>query len=235
MNNLIKDYIKNTELDKQITDLSTITIDCDNDNDLVKKIFESLDYDKNEDYYKGFYNFTIPKLGENGSCSMKTEFEQFDLTTVYGERTSTSDLHLWRLYQIINELQKLTNVDWLGIYKKTTYKNSNNDNEDCLLKLAYYGEFSRPIFPLTDYFQTISNNSWVGLNGKSKVIQSLATYEGVYYNCSDKVKSEICIPIFDKNQNVIGIIDAESWKDNHFNSKNLLEIVKVAISLSNYL
>ncbi|EGC35954.1 hypothetical protein DICPUDRAFT_151633 [Dictyostelium purpureum] len=232
----LREYIKVTELDKQLPiseeDIKEIEKE---DISWLEEIFKSLPPSTvDDDQFNKYYNFTVPKLGEGGSCSLKTEFEPFDLTSILGERTTESDLQLWRLNQVIEKLQSISNVDWLGIYKKINYKNSENNKEDGLLKLAYYGEFSRAIFPLTDYFQTISNNSWVGINGKSKVIQSLSTYEGVYYNCSDKVKSEICIPIL-LNNNVVGIIDAESWKDNHFSSKILLKIVLVSLFISKHL
>ena len=37
------------------------------------------------------------------------------------------------------------------------------------------------VFPLTKDFAEISNNSWVGINGKSRVIQDVNSYDGPYY------------------------------------------------------
>ncbi|EFA84931.1 hypothetical protein PPL_01924 [Heterostelium album PN500] len=178
-----------------------------------------------------YYIYTVPKLGDGGTCSLKHETEIFDLTTVVGQRSEQLSSLISRLYQITKAIQKLTDVDWIGIYKVYQV-----NGEKCLTKLAYQGEISRPLFPLNSYWETISNNSFVGINGKGKIIQSLESYDGPYYNCSDKVKSELCIPIFDRQlDQVIGIIDAESWKDTHFNDKNILELSQLAVDLSTLL
>jgi putative methionine-R-sulfoxide reductase with GAF domain len=58
--------------------------------------------------------------------------------------------------------------------------------------------------------------------------QNVAVYDGPYYECSNKVQSELCVPILNSKLEVIGIIDAESWKPNWFTEERVLEICKVA-------
>lgn len=50
-----------------------------------------------------------------------------------------------------------------------------------LLKEAYRGAASRAIFPLTAEFAEQSNNSWVALNAKAKLVADVSAYEGPYY------------------------------------------------------
>eukprot|EP01133_Synstelium_polycarpum_P003580 gene3580-4096_t len=101
----------------------------------------------------------------------------FNLETVIGARTDDMTLHLNRLCNITKKVQEVTSVDWIVYYLGS------------LVKLAYQGEHSRPLFPLTADFEAMSNNSWVGIHGKGKLIQSLQNYDGPYYNCSDKGKA----------------------------------------------
>ena len=48
-------------------------------------------------------------------------------------------------------------------YRKETYP--------ALVKYAYIGEISRGLFPLSPAFAKKSNNSWVAINGKARVVQ----------------------------------------------------------------
>jgi len=102
-----------------------------------------------------------------------------------------------------------------------------------LLKLAYSGNFSRAGFPLTESFKEHSNNSWVAMEGRSKLIQDLEAYSGPYYICDGLVNSEMCVPIFDGEGKVIGIIDAESYTKNFFTPKNTLYILRACVELGN--
>lgn len=125
------------------------------------------------------------------------------------------------------------------------------DRTPVLVKEAYVGEPSRAIFPLTEDFAQMSNNSWVGINGKGKLIQDVASYTGPYYGkkkkkaffgselsfgnnmleCSNKVQSELCLPILLKNGKVGGIIDAESWKTNYFDEEKIGHIAQICLDL----
>jgi len=45
------------------------------------------------------------------------------------------------------------------------------------------------------------------------------------------VNSELCVPIFDANRKVVGIIDAESYQKNIFTPKNTSYILKACVEL----
>jgi putative methionine-R-sulfoxide reductase with GAF domain len=140
-------------------------------------------------------------------------------------------LWLWRLNQVVTKLRQETDVDWLGIYKKVRKKHG----DEVLWKLAYYDEPSRAEFPLTKEFAVHSNNSTVGLTGQAILIQDLAEYKGPYYKCDGRVKSEFCCPIIDLKGEIVGIIDAESFRENFFDDMKLLQITKVCSDLGVYL
>ena len=108
---------------------------------------------------------------------------------------------------------------------------------------------------MTAEFSEKSTNSWVALNGSARLIRNTRQrVEGVsYYECSGRVRSELCVPIFryikkseeeeEKcrlNPNycvdsfhleVIGIIDLESWKEDHFTSTMILDILKISLDI----
>jgi len=115
---------------------------------------------------------------------------------------------LWRLHKLVKLLQQQTGIQWLGIYRTVALQ-----DYDGLVKLAYFGEYSRPIMPLTPEFADVSNDAWVGRNGKARLISDLTNHKGTYYRgLSDNEKSELCIPIFGQEGEVVGIINAESWE-----------------------
>lgn len=69
------------------------------------------------------------------------------------------------------------------------------------------------------------------MEGKSKLIQDLEAYSGPYYICDGLVNSEMCVPIFNEQRKVIGIIDAESYEKNAFTPKNAAYILKASLEL----
>lgn len=169
----------------------------------------------------------------------------------------TTILYLWRLKQIVNNLQKITGADWLGIYKKI----KNEKGELILVKESYYGIPSRAEFPLTTEFAKKSNNPTVGLTGKAIVIGDIYAHSGAYYKCDGKVQSEFCVPITnvipserqrveestdpstpgvpygtpfaqDDNSEILGIIDAEAFPKHFFTNEKILQITKTAYDLS---
>lgn len=195
----------------------------------------------NEAEIKKLYTYPVPQASANGGCSIIKEPapEPHNLAINYqiNEPTNWQALaqnshtqRLWQLGQIITNLQKATGADWLGIYRKTT----TLQGETILLKESYYGEFSRAEFPLTAKFAKTSNNSTVGLTGKAVVVNSVDEYKGPYYQCDAKVQSEFCCPIFDNNNQVIGIIDAEAFDKDFFTSERIIEIAQVCIDLGKY-
>lgn len=176
-------------------------------------------------------SYLVPLLGEGGSCSLFGELsdEPFQLDKVL---TAEEQKHLWFCQSIVDWVQSNTQIDWFGIY----LKRGHGDNA-VLTKLAYYGEPSRAEFPLTQEFASISNNSFVGLNGQRRTINDVASYVaegGEYYTCDPKVKSELCWPILSPNKftnrdketscrsPIVGIIDAESFKANSFDDDTLI-------------
>lgn len=83
-----------------------------------------------------------------------------------------------------------------------------------------------------------SNNSWVALRDRGRVIQDTWALddeggeEGVpYYECSKRVRSECCVPIRATDGTVIGIIDAEAWRPNHFTPVRVAEVMQVCDDL----
>jgi len=182
------------------------------------------------------YTYFIPKLSPDGSCSITDELQEYtyNLAETFGLPYDTETLQnhkhsfrLWHLQHIVKKLQKQTAVVWLGIYRKT----KNQNDEEILLKEVYVGSPSRPEFPLTKEFAKKSNNATVGITGKAIIVQNVSSYKGPYYTCDGKVNSEFCVPILDTKGTVIGIIDAESFTENFFDSKKLLHIANVAFDL----
>ena len=83
-----------------------------------------------------------------------------------------------------------------------------------LIKLAYVGEPSRAVFPLTSDFEKLSGNTRTALQSRVHVIHDTQARSGdtPYYECSGRVRSECCVPILSRDGKCVGIIDAESWK-----------------------
>ena len=118
----------------------------------------------------------------------------------------------------------------MGIYKKL-----NTKSGPALVKLAYRGSPSRAEFPLTKKFAEHSNNSTVGLSGKAVLVDNVEKYieEGKpYYECDNKVQSELCVPIFSEKRKIIGIIDLESFQKNFFENKKIIQTALACVLLS---
>lgn len=125
-------------------------------------------------------------------------------------------------------------------------KKSSHSEYPALLKESYFGEPSRAVFPVTKEFAAASTNSWVAISGKVRMIRNTNQREdGVsYYKCSGKVQSELCLPILQQvtvmesdsvattHYQVIGIIDLEAWKVDHFSSRTIAELLKIGLDLA---
>lgn len=205
-------------------------------NTIVQDAFTSALPDLTDIDIQNLYEYDIPQISPDGTCSItdKKNDAPYNLARTLGYdlnpqslRPNLHTLRLWRLKQVISQLYALSDVNWSGVYRKAT----NPQGELVLVKESYQGLFSRPEFPLTEEFARKSNNSTVGLTGKAIVIQSVAEHAGPYYQCDGAVNSEFCVPILDPSNEVIGIIDAESFKTNHFSPEILLQITKVAMDL----
>lgn len=161
------------------------------------------------------WSYPIPELGEGGTCSLFGHLQDkpFELSSYLKENEQNHSL-LSQLNTIVEFVYKKTSVDWFGIYTKTT----TNEGPQ-LLKLAYYGAPSRPLFPINNYFAKSSNNTRVFMHEVGCVINNVQTYVakgGEYYTCDPKVKSECCLPIYNDQKQAIGIIDAEAFSVEFF-------------------
>ena len=180
------------------------------------------------------YQYKVPKLSPDGTCSLKEELAPtpYDLGTVLGGRTIQNSFALITLDALVGSLHERLGCEWLGIYQARTVGEGR-----ALVKLAYRGVESRAEFPLTPEFARRSNNVTVALSGKALIIDDVAAHQaagGAYYECDDKVKSEACLPLFDANGKVIGIIDAESTQPKFFDAAKLALLASLAIEAGSH-
>lgn len=177
------------------------------------------------------YGYEVPKVTPDGSCSLPntSDSEYYDLADILGGRSRTTTDKLAVLNAMVNLAAGAMSVDWLGIYQKC----AKPDGSHVLVKLAYRGAISRAEFPLTQAFAAQSNNSTVGMNGVAKIIDDIPKYiesGGPYYNCDPRVKAEACMPLFSpKTRRVVGIIDAEAWKEDFFSKRALAPLLALCV------
>ncbi|MEN3809933.1 hypothetical protein ABH309_06530 [Chromobacterium piscinae] len=180
---------------------------------------------------RDLYRYKVPKLGEGGSCSLFDELDEtpYDLRVVLGVETPETTAGLVNLNALLDSVNAKIGADWLGIYRKI-----GSGKNAVLVKLAYKGGESRAEFPLTEEFAEFSNNSRVGLTGWAVVVDDVEQWRaegGGYYECDSKVKSEICLPVLRSDDNVLGIIDAESFTAGHFTPERQVWLAALAIVL----
>ena len=180
------------------------------------------------------WQYQIPELGEGGACSLfgYLQDEPFKLTD-YVNKDEATQGKLANLQSIVNYIEQQTGVDWYGIYQST----STSDGKQ-LLKLAYHGVPSRPLFPLTEAFAAGSNNVQVALSNTGRVINNVEQYlaqGGEYYTCDPKVKSEACLPLFNSHNECVGIVDAEAFKNDFFDEKSLAVLIACCIKIPHFL
>ena len=176
------------------------------------------------------YRFEVPRLSEDGSCSLIDEMDpvMHDLALSLGGENESTTRKLKMLNIMVTRTMMVTGTDWVGIYQRRR----NASGSEILAKLAYRGRPSRAEFPLNAEFAKGSTNSSVGLSGQAKVIDDVAAYTaegGGFYVCDDAVQSEICVPILDDGGNVLGIIDAEASPKGFFNADRQAAIVELAL------
>jgi len=182
------------------------------------------------------WQYQVPELGEGGACSLfgVLAAEPYDLTAILGGQTAANRQALSKLSQITAFYQQQAGVAWFGIYQAR----QNPAGEAVLVKLSYFGAPSRAEFPLTAEFAAISNNSTVGLSGKARVINSVASYlqqGGEYYTCDPKVQAEACLPLYAQSGRILGIVDAEDFQPEVFNPQALALLVAVCLTIPDYL
>lgn len=176
--------------------------------------------------------YPVPKLGENGACSLVDELADapYDLSPWFGGRTAAAHRALTDLSALLDSTNHQIGADWLGIY---AVRGSGDDAR--LVKLAYRGRPSRAEFPLTEAFAEVSNNSRVGLSGWGVVIDDVAAWRalgGSYYTCDPAVQSEVCLPVLDAEGRVLGIIDAEAGAPGYFDAGRLDWLAALALVLA---
>ncbi|MGS0535058.1 GAF domain-containing protein [Pseudoalteromonas sp. SaAl2] len=180
------------------------------------------------------WEYQIPELGEGGACSLFGYLQEtpFKLTDYLKQDSHTTE-KLAQLQRIVDYVVEKTEVDWYGIYQNT----ATNEGEQ-LLKLVYFGAPSRPLFPLTQEFAAGSNNVQVALSAKGRVINNVEQYlaaGGEYYTCDPKVKSEACLPLFDQQNNCIGIVDGEAFNNDFFDQHTLALLIACCIKIPHFL
>ncbi|WP_440053582.1 GAF domain-containing protein [Pseudoalteromonas sp. T1lg65] len=180
------------------------------------------------------WSYQIPELGEGGACSLfgYLQEEPF-LLSDYIDSDPNMELALTKLQTIVEAVVECTGVDWFGIYQSRKI-----DDVQQLLKLAYSGAPSRPLFPITAAFAETSNNVQTVMSGKARVVNNVSEYVaqgGEYYTCDPKVQSETCLPIFDEFQNCIGIVDAEAFSTDFFTEEVLALLAAACIRIPRFL
>ncbi|CAM3583850.1 GAF domain-containing protein [Pseudoalteromonas maricaloris] len=180
------------------------------------------------------WSYQIPELGEGGACSLFGHLQEAPfLLSDYVEKNTVNEQSLAKLQTIVSAVVEFTAVDWFGIYQAR----ATNEGKQ-LLKLAYSGAPSRPLFPITEAFAATSNNIQTVLSAKARVINDIPQYVasgGEYYTCDPKVKAETCMPLFDDAQNCIGIIDAEAFSESFFNEEILALLAAACTRIPDYL
>ena len=181
------------------------------------------------------YTYKVPKLSADGSCSLHAELDPtaYDLSKVLGGRSVQNSFALITLDALVESVHQRSGADWLGLYQRRELPSG-----PALVKLAYRGVESRPEFPLTAAFAKTSNNAAVALDGKARVLHDVKAHVaggGAYYECDPKVQSEVCLPLLDPNGKVIGVLDAESTKANHFTAERLALLVSLATECTSHL
>lgn len=175
------------------------------------------------------YQYRVPKLSPDGSCSLIDELDPqpYDLGDVLGGRSVQTSFALITLFALVEQVHDELKCDWLGLYQARTVAAG-----PALVKLASRGLESRAEFPLTDAFAAQSNNVAVARSGQPVLLDDVAAHReqgGAYYECDPKVQSEVCLPLFDPNGTVVGVLDAESFHPGFFTEARLCTLVALAM------
>jgi len=182
------------------------------------------------------YTYPVPMLTADGACSVIDEMAPvpYDLAGILGGRSEQATRRLALLERLVERAQETTGADWVGVYQKRL----RPSGAAVLVKLSYVGRPSRAEFPLTAEFAAGSTNSTVGLTGRAMVIDDVKRHVeagGGFYVCDDEVRSEACLPVFDEDGRVIGIVDAEARPASFFGSARLASLAALAIVVAGVL
>lgn len=193
------------------------------------------------------FSYQVPELTADGCGRMDGTLapEPYDLKKVFGYPpvASNGDLRgkketrqLFILDSVVERVIDDVGVNWLGFYQRR----KGLCGKEALVKLAYRGMESRAEFPLTREFAQKSNNATVGMTGQGVVINDIERYlweeGGPYYQCDGRTHSEVCLPVFSPSgEDVIGIIDAESYERNKFSEAEIAMLVGTSIAIDEIL
>ena len=222
-------YMESARLDGAHVDAAAVSL-------AVRDLLDSLGPVPDELDRNALYRYLVPKLSEDGSCSLIEELDPtpYDLSVVLGGLSDETTRKLWLLNQLVDRAAGVTGAEWVGIYQRR----SRTNQSPALVKLAYRGRPSRAEFPLTAEFAQGSTNSTVGLSGHAKIIHDVAAYTeagGGFYVCDDLIQSEACLPIFDESGDVVGILDAEAAPKSFFTANRLAVLVAACLLSSGML
>lgn len=179
------------------------------------------------------WTYRVPELGEGGACSLFGQLAErpYDVADTLGGRTERNRRLLAGAAAVVSYYRHHSRSQWFGIYQARGDESAGRT----LVKLAYFGAESRAEFPLTEEFARGSNNSAVGLSGRGRLINDVAAHVasgGGYYTCDPQVKAEACLPLFDANRRVVGILDSEAFEPRFFAGDELALVLAVATALS---
>ncbi len=171
------------------------------------------------------YFYKVPRLSPDGSCSLRGELDPkpFDLGAALGGRSVQTSFALMTLDALVEWAQEHTKADWVGVYQV---------RGDQLVKLAWRGAESRGEFPLTEAFAQRSTNVAVALTGRARELQDVraaVAAGGAYSECDPQVQSEVCLPLYDANGKVVGVLDAESRAPYFFDDRALPLLAALAL------
>ncbi|MBE0367319.1 GAF domain-containing protein [Pseudoalteromonas aurantia] len=219
---MISEYLDRANLNVDVLQVEQALVELDN------YLAES------DNTHGAIWSFRIPELGEGGACSLfgHLQDEPFELSQ-YIEYSEKNSLSLSQLQTIVQFIKQRTHVDWFGVYQNTKTGEGLQ-----LLKLAYIGAPSRPLFPINTLFSQTSNNVQVAMSGHGRVINNVQDYianGGEYYTCDPKVQSESCLPLYNEKMQCIGIIDAEAFRNDFFTAETLALLIAVCIRIPQYL
>lgn len=179
--------------------------------------------------------YQVPKLGPDGNYSILDQLDEtpYKLKEILlYNNFSDEEIHkfIFKLNRVVEFLHNEIGANWTGIYKKL-----DTQTGPALIKLAYRGVASRVEFPLTAKFAEHSNNSTVGLSGKAVSVGSVRRHlkQGKpYYKLDERVQSELCLPIFSKDGEIIGTMELESFQENFFDDSKMTKAAIACILLS---
>ncbi|KLO24433.1 histidine kinase [Marinitoga sp. 1197] len=160
-------------------------------------------------FYHFLNNIDIRKTVENAILKFINENPVNSKKALFAKLLSQIEKYIYdnnNIYKVMEKIVKILyeNVDyynWVGFYL------TDDKDKNLLILGSYLGE-------PTEHIKIPFGSGICGQAASTKntfVVQDV-TKETNYLSCSDKTKSEIVVPIIDKNGNVFGELDIDSHK-----------------------